>query len=1030
MLTQEHNGEPERDATLAHVRMGYPLGIAAIYALTVLVWLRFSGAWAAALFPDPAMLHMVDLGQGIVLGLASTCLVYAWMRRHAGRLERSLRAARRATLLSEQSQRLIVELLDSSPDAIFTKDSQGKYTLVNREVARVTGKDAAEIIGHDDTAIFPPEQAELLTTNDRSVMEGDTVLRTIERLSTVDGEITYLVIKGPLHDAQGRVTGMFGVSRDITEREAAKDKEAKALAALRESQEIAGIGSYVLDLESGAWESSDGLDRLLGIDTGHARTLAGWIALVAPEDREAMGAHFAPDRTESPRAFDREYRIVRPIDGALRWVHGRGRLEFDDAGTPVRMRGTIQDITQRVETQAKAQLWFEAFEHSGLCFAISDARSNRLVDVNPAFAARRGYTVDEMRGMMVDRLFAPGYTPAYHDEKVGMGSKAQVTFESRHVCKDGSTFPVFVDLTITSNAQGHASMRVACAFDISERRKAEEDLRVAATAFEAQDGVMVTDAAGVIQRVNGAFTRITGYGETEVVGKTPAMLHSGRQDAKFYAEMWATIASDGYWQGELVNRRKSGELFTERLAISAVRDPGGSVTHYVGSFADVTRQREAESKAERLAYFDALTELPNRMLLYDRLEHALAWSSRSKEYCALLFVDLDNFKKVNDTIGHHAGDQLLVKAARRLKLSVRDGDTVARFGGDEFVVVLEELGDDAHAAAVRAGTIAEKLRGSMADAYELDGQTFYCSASIGATLFRGGVDSTESILMHADLAMYRAKQDGRNALRFFEQSMQSELARRTAMEAEMRVALDKGQLELYYQPQYDRGGRLIGAEALVRWNHPEHGLLLPAEFIRLAEDTGIIVPLGRWVLDAACAQLASWAKVASTSGLVLAVNVSARQFAQNDFVEAVLSLLRDRGASADRLKIELTESTVLDNVEDAFAKMRALKKEGLSFSLDDFGTGSSSLSYLTRLPLDQLKIDKSFVDDLPEDEQDATVAQTIIAMGKGLGLQVVAEGVETQAQWAFLMQHGCDAFQGYRFGKPLRIGEFERLAKA
>ena len=635
-----------------------------------------------------------------------------------------------------------------------------------------------------------------------------------------------------------------------------------------------------------------------------------------------------------------------------------------------------------------------------------------------------------MRGMMVDQLFAPGYTPAYHDQTLGMGRKAQVTFESRHVCKDGSTFPVFVDLTVTSNAQGQASRRVACAFDISERRKAEEDLRVAATAFEAQDGIMVTDAAGAIQRVNRAFTRITGYAESEVVGRTPALLHSGRQDAKFYAEMWATIARDGYWQGEVVNLRKSGELFTERLTISAVKEPGGGVTRYVGSFADVTLQREAESKAEHLAYFDALTELPNRMLLHDRLEHALSWSSRSQEYCALLFVDLDNFKKVNDTIGHQAGDQLLIKAARRLKLCVREGDTVARFGGDEFVVVLEELGDDAHAAAVRAGMIAEKLRGSMAEVYELDGQTFYCSASIGATLFRGGADSTESILMHADLAMYRAKQDGRNALRFFERSMQVELARRTAMEAQLRVALDKGQLELYYQPQVDRGGRLMGAEALVRWNHPEHGLLLPAEFIPLAEETGIIVPLGQWVIDAACARIASWARGTSSSDLVLAVNVSARQFSQKDFVDAVLSSLHTHGAAAGRLKIELTESTVLDNVDDAFAKMEALKRKGLSFSLDDFGTGSSSLSYLTRLPLDQLKIDKSFVDDLPQDEQDATVAQTIIAMGKGLGLQVVAEGVETEAQWAFLMHHGCDAFQGYRYGKPMPIGEFERLAKA
>ena len=1030
MHKQGQGDEHKGTATTRRVRISDPIPLAGVYALVAIAWILVPNSWVAALFGSPATFQTVNAAKGLVLVSATASLLFVMARRHAGKLEQSIRDARRAMLLSEQSQFLIVELLDSSPDAIFTKDRSGHYTLVNHEVSRVTGRDAADIIGQDDTAIFPPEQAQLIATNDRAVMEDDAVLRTVERLSTADGEIVYLVTKGPLHDAEGRVTGMFGISRDITEREAAKEEAAKAYEALRESQEIAGIGSYMLDVERDTWETSDGLDQLLGINAEQARTVAGWIALVAPEDRDAMTAYFRREVLGGRRMFDREYRVIRPVDGVQRWVHGRGRLEFDGAGKPIAMRGTIQDITERVEAQAKAQLWLEAFERSGLCFAISDARTNRLVDVNPAFAARRVYAVDEMRGMSIDRLFAPGFTPAYDNAQIGIDSKAQVTFESQHVCKDGATFPVWVDLTVTSDSKGNASMRVACAFDISEQRKAEEDLRVAATAFEAQDGIMVTDAAGVLQRVNRAFARITGYAEDEVVGKTPALLHSGSQDAKFYAQMWATIASDGYWQGEIVNRRKNGELFTERLAISAVKDPGGTVTHYVGSFADVTRQREAESKAEHLAYFDALTDLPNRMLLYDRLEHALSWSARSQEYCALLFVDLDNFMKVNDTIGHHAGDQLLVQAAQRLKSAVRAADTVARFGGDEFVVLLEDLGDDSHAAAMRAGMIAEKLRTSMTDAYELDNQAFYCSASIGATLFRGGIDSTESILMHADLAMYRAKQDGRNALRFFEQGMQVELTRRTTLEAELRVAIAKGQLELYFQPQYDRDGRLVGAEALVRWNHPTRGLLLPAEFIGLAEDTGIIVPLGRWVLDAACVQIAAWAEGASTRDLVLAVNVSARQFAQNDFVDTVLTSLHASGAAAGQLKIELTESTVLDNVDDAFDKMQALKRAAISFSLDDFGTGSSSLSYLTRLPLDQLKIDKSFVDDLPQDHQNAMVAQTIIAMGKGLGLHVVAEGVETEAQWAFLMQHGCDAFQGYRFGMPLPIGQFERLADA
>ena len=1022
---QDHRGGLERAD--AGRRTDYPLRIAGLYALVALAWYLFSDVLIAALFRDPAALRQAESAKGLVFVACTTWMLYALARRHAATTERSARAARQATLISENRQRRIAELLDNSPDAIFAKDRGGRYTLVNREVVRVTGRNAGDILGQGDEAVFPPEQAALIAANDRTVMERDEVLRTIERLSTADGEVVYLVTKGPLHDAEGRVAGMFGISRDITEREAAKEKVAHTLEALREAQEMARIGSFVLDLEQGVWESSDGLDRILGVEGVGERSVAAWAALVAPEDRRAMDGYFAQEVLGRRQMFDREYRIVRPGDGARRWVHGRGRLDLDAAGRPIRMRGTLQDITERAEAQAKAQLWLEAFENSGLCFAISDARSNRLVDVNPAFAARRGYTVAEMRGMMVDQLFAPGYTPAYHDRRLGVDSNTQVTFESQHVCKDGTTFPVWVDLTVTSDADGQASMRVACAFDLTERRKAQEDLRIAAIAFESQDGIMVTDSRGRLQRVNRAFTRITGYDEEEVIGKTPALLHSGLQDERFYARMWAGIGRDGYWQGELVNRRKGGELYTERLAISAVKDPGGQVTHYVGSIADVTQQREAESKAEHLAYFDALTDLPNRMLLHDRLEHALSWSARSQGYCALLFVDLDNFKKVNDTIGHHAGDQLLVRAAQRLKLAIREGDTVARFGGDEFVVVLEDLGDNPQVAGTRAGRVAEKLRTSMAEVYELDSQAFYCTASIGATLFRGGTDSTESILMHADLAMYRAKQDGRNALRFFEQNMQVELARRTTLEAELRVAIARGELVLHYQPQYDREGRLVGAEALVRWNHPTRGLLLPGEFIGLAEETGLIVPLGRWVLDAACAQIAAWGAEDATRELVLAVNVSARQFAQDDFITRVLASLKAAGAEPRNLKIELTESTVLENVGDAFEKMQALRGSAISFSLDDFGTGSSSLSYLTRLPLDQLKIDKSFVDELPLDHQDALVAQTIIAMGKGLGLTVVAEGVETRAQWTFLMQHGCDVFQGFHFGAPLAIDDFRRL---
>lgn len=564
--------------------------------------------------------------------------------------------------------------------------------------------------------------------------------------------------------------------------------------------------------------------------------------------------------------------------------------------------------------------------------------------------------------------------------------------------------------------------------DISERKQAEDELRISAIAFESQQGIMVTDPNGVIERVNQAFTQLTGYSAEEAVGQTPALLKSGRHDSNFYQNMWKTLMQKRYWQGQMWNRRKNGKIYAEWLTISAVTTPEGNIVHYVGTFSDITQNQEAEAEIHRLAYYDPLTFLPNRRLLQDRLGQALAATARNGHCGAILFLDMDNFKTLNDTRGHDIGDLLLIEVGRRLLTCVRAGDTVARLGGDEFVVLLENLSGELETAATQTMTVGEKIQALVAEPYLLKDYEYHCTTSIGISLFHNNNASVEELLKHADLALYQSKNAGRNTLRFFDPAMQAALNERSLLEADLRQALKHQQLRLYYQAQMDSAGGIIGAEVLLRWAHPEHGLIAPGDFIPLAEETGLILPIGLWVLETACAQLKTWASVLHTRELRVAVNVSARQFHRPDFVAQVQQVLAQTGADPTRLKIELTESLVLDNIPDTLEKMHALKSLGIGFSLDDFGTGFSSLAYLTRLPLDQLKIDRSFVFNLPDKHSDAVIAKTIITMGNNLGLQVIAEGVETQAQRAFLDEHGCHAFQGYLFSEPLPLEEFERFA--
>ncbi|WP_295958044.1 EAL domain-containing protein [Rhodoferax sp.] len=565
---------------------------------------------------------------------------------------------------------------------------------------------------------------------------------------------------------------------------------------------------------------------------------------------------------------------------------------------------------------------------------------------------------------------------------------------------------------------------ILLARNITQRVQADLDLRIAATAFNAQDGMAVTDAQRRILRCNSAFTQITGYTEADVQGQSLNILNSGRHPREFYQTMWESVDTAGTWRGEVWNRRKNGAIYPDARSTTAVKDAQGQVTHYVNTFNDITQRKAAEEEINQLAFYDPLTHLPNRRLLVDRLRQALALGARSHHFGALQFIDLDNFKALNDSLGHDMGDLLLQQVATRLAACVRATDTVARLGGDEFVVLLTQLSTDRDEAAAHAEAVGEKMRHAITQPYLLETHEHQLSASLGITLYQGMDASIDELLKQADLAMYQAKAAGRNTLRFYDPQMQAVVNTRVALEADIRRALLVQQFQLYYQVQVDAQGLPVGAEALLRWPHPQRGMVPPNDFIPLAEDTGLILPLGLWVLQQACTQLRAWSQHAATQHLTLAVNVSARQFRQPDFVASVLQVLNNTGAAARLLKLELTESLLVNDVEETIAKMRALKASGVGFSLDDFGTGYSSLSYLKRLPLEQLKIDQSFVRDLLTDPNDAAIARTVIALGHSLGLAVIAEGVETEAQRSFLAAQGCDAYQGYLFSRPVPAQAF------
>ncbi|MHB1373299.1 MAG: EAL domain-containing protein [Thauera sp.] len=713
---------------------------------------------------------------------------------------------------------------------------------------------------------------------------------------------------------------------------------------------------------------------------------------------------------------------------AILWIRFLRRLVNARTAEISQKHEALEKATRELMLE-KAQLR-AIFDSSPDGMALKDHRGV-YIDCNAGIARALGLPRDKIIGSRDEDLFddkAYVATIRRNDEEVLLRGMT-FSYERRFTSLDGTVCDSEVVKVPVHSPSGAIEGVLVIGRDITARRQAERELRIAAVAFESQDGMVITDARGVIERVNSAFTRMSGYPAGDLVGRTPRFLKSEAHDPDFYKAMWGALRRKGYWAGEVANRHCDGGLFFTRLSITAVSAPNGRRLHYVLNFQDISTEKRAQELAEHLKLFDQLTDLPNRHLLEDRITHALANSAERCEYGAVMMLDLDLFQRVNDSWGHAVGDKLLIEVVRRIRSVAGNDETLGRFSGDSFVLMTENLGPDRQAAAGRAQEIAEAVRRTIAEPMLIEGRRIASSASIGVTLFLGRESQPEALLRQAELAMYKGKGLGRNVVRFFEDAMQQELDRRNLLEHELRDAIEQEQLALYYQVQVDASEVPIGAEALIRWIHPVRGVIPPFAFIPLAEETGLIEPMGRWALATACQQLAEWSRNDALRNLTLAVNVSPRQFKAENFVQDVFYELERARVPADRLKLEVTESLAIDDFETSVEKLRQLRAGGVRISLDDFGTGNSSLNYLTKLPLSQLKIDKSFVDELPASDRDAMVAQTIIAMGRGLELDVIAEGVETPEQRDYLVAQGCHAFQGYLFGRPQPVDVFEKAVR-
>jgi diguanylate cyclase (GGDEF)-like protein/PAS domain S-box-containing protein len=1232
----------------------------------------------------------ITLVDGCILDLSFSPIVVDGQITGISIFGKDITARKQAEDAFKKTEANLSALIESTHDLIWAVDLDYRLITFNQALQRNIEEDYQiqlapgmrfhEVLTPERAALWPPFYARVLA-------EGPFRIE----YTRIDGGSMELFFNPILID--GKTTGISIFGKDITEQKLAEKHLRESRDFLSEAQRIGNLGCFVLDFTSGFWISTPQLDKLFGIGSDYERSVAGWAELVHAEDRASMTAYFENEVWGAGEDFDKEYRIVRVSDGAERWVHGMGRLEFDAQGRPAKMRGTIRDITghkqaeiaveererlfraitesspmaiilspgpwervqylnsaftrifgytqeevscvadwwplaypdaeyrlsiqnewkSRVELMCNQETLLDPIETEVNCkdgsrkiiqwglvnidqrhlvFGLdltesraaerkireSEARFRRffeenssvmlmlepsdgeIVAANQAACAFYGYPKEQFVGMHTWQINNPPPEQLARDREITLGSKCSIfnyrnrrsdgeerdvevysspivldgrtllyaivhdvtdrkqaerllmeseqryraTFEEapmgivhaapdgrflrcnerfaeiigyareevcslsyqkitlpedladatqvrerllheesatiraekQYIRKDGSLVWVRVSLTARRDREGILQYFIVVVENIQARKESEAQLATAAealrkseeryrTAFQTSiDSININRLSdGLYVDCNQAFLGILGYEREEVIGKSSLDLNIWA-DARDRMAMVEMVRQNSHCRGlEVQFRKKNGELIWGEMSASLIEIDGTECVLSV--VRDVSHMKVAETTIRNLAFYDSLTGLPNRRFLTEKL-YQVQSAARTDHSQALLFVELDHFKKLNETLSHSTGDLLLKEIAQRIRACVGESDMVCRLGGDEFAVMLGELSESVEEAAAQARDVGERIRTSIGLPCVLDGRECITTASIGVTVFGADPPSIDELLQEADIALYQAKLAGRNAMRFFSPALQSAVNARATLEEDMRQAIKGKQFLLYYQPQVTRG-RVIGAEALIRWRHPKNGMVPPDAFIPLAEETGLILPVGDWVLEAACRQIAAWAGQKSTAHLTISVNISALQFRQPGFIETVLKALESTDANPRKLKLELTESMLVENIEDVISKMTVLKEHGLSFSLDDFGTGYSSLAYLKRLPLDQLKIDRAFVRDMLVDVTSGAIAHTVISLGRAMGLSVVAEGVETEEQRGYLAGLNCHSYQGTLFSPPLPVDEFEKL---